>query len=63
MKNFKGWVEEEYVIKYLKLDLLDEYSFPRPMPEDQCYSYHINSDQAYLMLATSETGMIFTLGW
>ena len=56
MKNFKGWVEEEYVIKYLKLDLLDEYSFPRPMPEDQCYNYHINSDQAYLMLATSETG-------
>ena len=56
MKNFKGWVEEEYLIKYLKLDLLDEYSYPMPMPNDECYNYHVNSDQAYLMLATSDTG-------
>ena len=56
MKNFKGWVEEEYVIKYLKLDLLDEYSYPMPMPNDECYNYHVNSDQAYLMLATPGTG-------
>ena len=56
MKNFKGWVEEEYdVIKY-KLDLLDEYSFPMPMPEDEFYNYHVDSTQAYLMLATPGTG-------
>ena len=59
-KSSKGWADEEYEIKYLKLDLFDEYSFPMPMPDDEYLSYHVDSDQAYLMLATSGTGIYLT---
>ena len=59
-KSSNGWADEEYEIKYLKLDLFDEYSFPMPMPDDEYLSYHVDSDQAYLMLATSGTGIYLT---
>ena len=62
IKSFKGWVDEESEIKYWKLDLFDEYSFPMPMPDDEFLSYHVESNQAYLMLATSETG-IYISNW
>ena len=62
IKSSKGWVDEEYEIKYWKLDLFDEYSFPMPMPDDEFLSYHVDSNQAYLMLATSGTG-IYISNW
>ena len=39
------------------LDLLEEYAFPQPMPEDTFYDYHIDHNLASLILATEGTGM------
>ena len=44
-------------MKTFGLELLEEYAFPQPMPEDKFYDYHVDTNQAYLMLATEETGM------
>ena len=51
-----GWRQGKTEYKPLMLELMEEYSFPKPMPEDIFKKYHIESDQAYLMLATAETG-------
>ena len=45
------------------LDLLEEYTFPKPMPEDAFAKYHIDSDEAYLMLATVGTGNSLFRNW
>ena len=55
--HFLGWINENKGSKIFGLDLLDEYTFPQPMPEDKFYDYHIETDQAYLMLATEGTGI------
>ena len=52
-KSLKGWHKNE---KYLKLDLLEEYSYPEPLPKDIFGDLHADSDQAYVMLATPGTG-------
>ena len=52
-----GWWrygETEY--KRYMLELIEEYTFPKPMPEDIFEKYHVDSDQSYLMLATAGTG-------
>ena len=38
------------------IELMEEYAFPKPMPEDIFQKYHVDSDQSYLMLATAGTG-------
>ena len=40
----------------LKLDLLDEYRFPRPMPPDMMLKRPRGSDHAYLILGQQGTG-------
>ena len=52
-----GWVYGKRASKIFGLDLLEEYAFPQPMPEDKFYDYHVDTNQAYLMLATEGTGM------
>ena len=37
---------------------MEEYAFPQPMPEDKFYDYHVDTNQAYLMLATDGTGTL-----
>ena len=54
---FLGWINEKKASKIFGLDLLEEYAFPQPMPEDKFYDYHIETNQAYLMLATEGTGI------
>ena len=54
---FLGWINENKASKIFGLDLLEEYAFPQPMPEDKFYDYHIETNQAYLMLATEGTGI------
>ena len=51
-----GWIYGETEYNQYMLELMDEYTFPKPMPEDIFQKYHLESDQAYLMLATAETG-------
>ena len=55
-KSEKGWIYGEREYKQYMLELLEEYDFPKPMPEDQFQKYHTVSDQTYLMLATAGTG-------
>ena len=55
--HFLGWINENKASKIFGLDLLEEYTFPQPMPEDKFYDYHIETNQAYLMLATEGTGI------
>ena len=50
-----GWRHKQHMI-----ELMEEYAFPKPMPEDIFKKYHIESDQAYLILATAETGTPLT---
>ena len=57
-KDAKGWTEDINVAKELMLDLLYEYSLPKPMPEDEFYNFHVDTNQAYLMLATAGTGTL-----
>ena len=52
-----GWIHGKKALKIFGLDLLDEYAFPHPMPEDKFYDYHVDTNQAYLMLATEGTGI------
>ena len=56
-KHLKGWVDQKRKVNIYGYDLLDEYSFPKPMPEDKFHEYHYDTSQAYLMLATEGTGM------
>ena len=56
-KDLKGWVDQKRKVEIHGYDLLDEYSFPKPMPEDKFHEYHYDTSQAYLMLATAGTGM------
>ena len=51
-----GWRYGKTEQKKYMLELMEEYAFPKPMPEDIFHEYHIDSDQAYLMLATAGTG-------
>lgn len=44
--------------EYYKLDLLDEYSFPTPFPKDEFEQMNEDSNQAYIMLSSSETGVL-----
>ncbi len=39
-----------------KLDLIDEYSRPKPMPPDLLEIFRIENNQNYLMMATKDTG-------
>lgn len=43
---------------YHLVDLLDEYDFPAPFPEDMFDVLDFQTDQAYLMLATTKSGVI-----
>ena len=60
-KNLKGWTGHKATEVKLMLDLIDEYSVPRPMPEDEFYKYHVDTDQAYFGLATAGTGKVIQL--
>ena len=55
--SFLGWIYGKKALKTFGLDLLEEYAFPQPMPEDKFYDYHVDTNQAYLMLATEGTGI------
>ena len=55
---FLGWIYGKRALKTFGLELLDEYEFPQPMPEDKFYDYHVDTNQAYLMLATGGTGTL-----
>ena len=55
-KDNKGWTEDDDRAKELMLDLFDEYSFPKPMPEDEFTKFNVAPNMAYLMLATAGTG-------
>ena len=55
-KSEIGWTNGETEYKQYMLELMEEYAFPKPMPEDLFHKYHVVSDQAYLMLATAGTG-------
>ena len=58
-KGELGWWrygETEY--EQYMLELMEEYTFPKPMPEDIFEKYHVDSDQSYLMLATAGTGIL-----
>ena len=55
-KDNKGWTEDDNRAKELMLDLFDEYSFPKPMPEDEFTKFNVAPNMAYLMLATAGTG-------
>ena len=46
----------------LKLDLLDDYKFPACMPADVSDKIHIVADQAYVMVATPNTGTPLHIG-
>ena len=46
-----------YLISFqYMIELMEEYTFPKPMPEDVFNKYHVDVDPAYLMLSTAETG-------
>ena len=60
-KDAKGWTEDKDEAKELMLDLFDDYSFPKPMPDDEFYNFHVDTNQAYLLLATAETGILIDL--
>ena len=53
-KSLKGWATDVST----KVDLLDEYDFPSPMPQDMFQDAYISSNQAYIMIATNETGQM-----
>ena len=55
-KGELGWIDGKTEYKQYMLELMEEYTFPKPMPEDVFYRHHVETDQAYLMLATAETG-------
>lgn len=57
-KSQKGWQKNE---KKYKLDLIDDYTYPKPFPKDMFDDLYSDSDQAYIMLATAETGNIIYL--
>ena len=59
-KNIKGWTRNKETEVKLMLDLIDEYSVPYSMPEDEFYKYHVDTDQAYIGFATAETGTYST---
>ena len=56
-KNLRGWVDQNRKAMTYGYDLMDEYSYPKPMPEDKFHEFHYDTSQAYLMLATAGTGM------
>ena len=56
-KYMRGWLNDK---TFEKVDLLDDYAFPAPFPDDLFEAYHADSDQAYVMLATAETGNILS---
>ena len=58
LQYFLGWIHGKRALKTFGLELLDEYAFPQPMPEDKFYDYHVDTNQAYLMLATEGTGTL-----
>ena len=58
LQYFLGWIHGKRALKTFGLELLDEYEFPQPMPEDKFYDYHVDTNQAYLMLATGGTGTL-----
>ena len=45
--------------KELKLDLLDEYEFPSPLPNDQFDELNIPNNQAYIMFSSANTGNVY----
>ena len=54
-KNLKGWVSKKVELE-LKLDLLEDYAFPRCMPDDFIEEIHFDTELAYLMIASEGTG-------
>ena len=58
-KSKKGWTHGKLEYKQYMIQLLKEYTFPKPMPEDIFLKYHIDMDQAYLILSTAGTGTVF----
>ena len=56
-KGELGWRHGETQKKQFMLELFEEYAFPKPMPEDMFQEYHVDTDFAYLMLATAGTGI------
>ena len=55
-KSKKGWTKGKIEYKQYMIQLMKEYAFPKPMPEDVFPMYHIDQDHAYLILATAGTG-------
>ena len=60
-KDAKGWTEDKDEAMELMLDLFDDYSFPKPLPEDEFYDFHVDTNQAYLLLSTEGTGKTVAL--
>ena len=61
-KSYRGWTTAEEYLSF-KVDLLEEYDFPSPLPKDVFESIHAETDQAYIMLSTNGTGKYSTLLW
>ena len=59
-KHIKGWTLHKETDVKLMIDLIDEYSVPYSMPEDEFYKYHVDTDQAYIGFATAGTGTYST---
>ena len=55
-KSKKGWTRGKIEYKQNMIQLIKEYAFPQPMPEDVFPKYHIDADQGLLLLATAGTG-------
>ena len=53
-KSYHGWVVANSTIG--KVDMLDEYAFPDPLPKDMFENIFVETDQAYIMLSTNQTG-------
>ena len=54
LKSYRGWVVANSTIG--KVDMLDEYAFPDPLPKDMFENIFVETDQAYIMLSTNQTG-------
>ena len=56
LEQLNQYIYDHNLLREDMLDLFDEYSLPKPMPEDEFYNFHVDTNQAYLLLATAGTG-------
>ena len=58
----KDWFIKTVENKQLLLDLIEGYTFPKPMPECEFQRYHMeDKGDRFLMLATGGTGIMFKI--